>query len=334
MITRSGFLALALVAGTAGRARADRDDSIADPALNANTQELRVLLGPGTVSQGANDGFSFNGRAYRGDAVQLADGMVVNTLPLEAYLYSVVPREMTATWPAAALQAQAICARTYVLQRSNPQRAYDVVPSELDQVYAGIASETPAGRAAVDATNAMVLRYGDRFAHIAYSSCCGGHTESSTGAWGGAPIPYLNGVVCTTCTDAPYYRWNRALDLAAVTQAFAAELQPVAPLQALEQGSPDPSGRTRNFVLHGARGDVSIKGGTFRLRIGPRVLPSLLITKFEPSTEAPERIAIEGGGLGHGVGLCQWGARGRALEGASFSDILRFYFPGTEIEHD
>ena len=334
MITRASFLALALAAGTTVRARAVRDDGLADPASNASTQELRVLLGRGILSQHSGEGFTFNGRAYRGDAVQLAGGMVVNTLPLEAYLYSVVAREMTPSWPEAALQTQAVCARTYVLQRSNPLRAYDVVPSELDQVYEGVASETPSARAAVDATSAMVLRYGEGFAHIAYSSCCGGHTESSVDAWGGAAIPYLNGVLCTTCTDAPYYRWNRDLDLGAVAQAFTSELQPVAPLQALRQGGPDSSGRTRNFVLHGAHGDVSIKGTTFRLRIGPRVLPSLLITKFEPSTEAPERIAIEGGGLGHGVGLCQWGARGRALEGASFSDILRFYFPGTEIEHD
>jgi stage II sporulation protein D len=334
VISRGAFLALTLAASATVRARAAPGSSDADPALSANTQELRVLLGRGTVTGSSPDGFTFNERAYRGSATPLSDGTIVNTLPLEAYLYSVVPREMTPSWPPAALQAQAVCARTYVLARSNPQRAYDVVPSELDQVYAGIASETPAGRAAVDSTSAQVLRFGDGFARVMYSSCCGGHTESSTGAWGGVPIPYLSGIVCTTCTDSPYYRWNRALDLGAVAQVFASELQPVAPLQAVQQGVADASGRASDFVLHGAHGDVPIKGGAFRLRIGTRVLPSLLITQFEPSTEAPERIAIEGGGLGHGVGLCQWGARGRALEGASFTDILHFYFPGTEIEHD
>jgi stage II sporulation protein D len=334
VISRAAFLAIALAAGTSATPRPAAAQDQNDPAMNASTAQLRVLLGRGTVGPGPGDGFTFNGRRYRGVAAQLPDDSVVNTVSLEEYLYSVVPREMTPSWPAAALAAQAICARTYVLQRSNPQHAYDVVPSELDQVYEGIASETPAGRAAVDATSATVLRYRDSFARVAYSSCCGGHTESSIDAWGGVPIAYLNGVICTTCTDAPYYRWNRQIDLASVAQAFAVELQPVAPLQAIRSGTPDASGRSRDFVLHGAHGDVLIRGGTFRLRVGARVLPSLLITKFEPSTEAPERIAIEGGGLGHGVGLCQWGARGRALEGASFSDILRFYFPGTEIEHD
>lgn len=334
MITRRTFVTLSLAAASTARARARAPHDQYDPAMNASSAELRVLLGPGTLQAGSSDGFTFNGRAYRGSAAQLADGTVINTLPLEEYLYSVVPHEMSPSWPADALAAQAICARTYVLQRSNPQRPYDVVPSELDQIYTGVSAESLTGRAAVDASAGMVLRFGTGFAQAMYSSCCGGRTEASHDAWGGAPIQYLDGVICTTCTDSPYYRWNRELELSAVAEAFSSELQPVAPLQALSEEGVDASGRSRGFILQGQHGAIPVKGGTFRLRVGPRVLPSLLITKFQSSTEARERIVIEGGGLGHGVGLCQWGARGRAIEGASFSDILHFYFPGTEIEHD
>ena len=330
-MTRRTFVCAALAAAASAPAAAQNQY---DPAMNARSAELRVLLGRGALQAQGAEGFTFNGRAYRGTAAQLADGSVINTLSLEEYLYSVVPHEMSPSWPSAALAAQAICARTYVLQRSNPQRAYDVVPSELDQVYSGVASESAAGRAAVDSSAGMVLRFGAEFAQVMYSSCCGGHTESSHDLWGGAPVPYLSGVVCTTCTQSPYYRWNRELALAAVEQAFVQELQPIAPLEALTEAGVDNSGRIRGFILQGQHGTLPVRGGAFRLRVGPRVLPSLLIMNFEPSTEAPERIAIEGGGLGHGVGLCQWGARGRALEGASFSDILHFYFPGTEIEHD
>lgn len=333
MITRRAFV-LASMAAAAASARARADEF--DPALNAaaGAQALRVLLGPGVVANTPPSGFTFNGRSYRGSYSRMPDGSIVNTLRLEEYLYSVVPREMTPTWPDAALQAQAICARTYVLQRSNPQRGYDVVPSELDQVYGGIAQESPAARDAVDASAGLVLRYGSAFARVMYSSCCGGHTESASDAWGGPPIPYLAGTICRTCTDSPYYRWVRELDLGAVAAAFTRELTPVGPLQSLSEGACDPSGRARSIVIQGERGSLPIKGSTFRLRVGPRVLPSLLITKFEPVPEAPERIAIEGGGLGHGVGLCQWGARGLALQGAGSSEILNLYFPGTEIDHD
>jgi len=329
---RAGFIAAGLAAVAAARVRAQEFD----PAMGSTNgaAALRVLLGQGDVQATNARSFTFNGRAYRGTFTRLPDGSVVNTVLLEEYLYSVVPREMSPSWPAAALQAQAVCARTYVLQRSNPQRSYDVVPSELDQVYGGIAQESPAARAAVDASAGAVLRYGDGFARIMYSSCCGGHTEAANDAWGGAPIPYLGGVVCTTCTEAPYYRWSRELDVSAVAAAFASELQPIGTLSSVGEGTRDRSGRARTIVLQGELGTLPVNGSTFRLRIGPRVLPSLLFTKFQPDAEAAQRLVIEGGGLGHGVGLCQWGARGRAMQGASLSDILTFYFPGTTIDHD
>jgi stage II sporulation protein D len=330
VISRGTFLALSMAAAASGTVQAQSEF---DPAQDARQAELRVLLGRGVLTGVTPDGFTFEGRPYRGRAEQLTDGSVVNTLSVEEYLYSVVPREMTPSWPAAALQVQAICARTFVLQRSDPRRAYDVVPSELDQVYSGIASEMPAGRAAVDATSGLVLRYGDGFAMVMYSSCCGGHTEASSDAWGGVPAPYLGGVVCTTCTDSPYYRWQRALTLDRIGNAFAAEIAPIGPLQALAAGDRDASGRVRTFELRGQRGSISVKGTAFRIRVGPRTLPSLLISKIDAATEAPENLTIEGGGLGHGVGLCQWGARGLALAGASYSEILTFYFPGIVIDH-
>jgi stage II sporulation protein D len=331
VISRATFVALALAAAASGAAPAQSEF---DPAQNARDNQLRVLLGPGAIGATNAAGFVFNGRSYRGRASQLPDGNVVNTLSLEQYLYSVVPREMTPAWPAAALQAQAVCARTYVLQRSNPRRDYDVTPSELDQVYGGYGNETPLGRAAVDASAGMVLRYGNAFAQVLYSSCCGGHTEASSDAWGGPPFAYLGGVLCTTCTDSPYYRWHRELELSQIAAPFGDEVASIGALRTLAVGDRDASGRAREIVLQGTRGSERVRGSTFRLRVGPRVLPSLLLTKIDATAEAPERVVIEGGGLGHGVGLCQWGARGLALAGASVTDILKFYFPGTVIDHD
>lgn len=306
----------------------------ADPALSASAQALRVLLGRGDATALPGGGFSFQGRPYRGSFVRDAAGNIISTVGLEEYLYSVVPREMTPSWPSAALQAQAICARTYVLQRSSPRREYDLVPSEADQVYGGIASESPAGRAAVDATAARVLTFNDAFAQVMYSSCCGGHTEASSEAWGGAPLAYLQGVVCTHCTASPNYRWTRDIPLASVARAFASELAAYGTLRSVLPSVADSSGRLRTVELRCDTGSAFVKGTQFRLRVGARVVPSLLITTMTTSTEAPDHVRIEGGGLGHGVGLCQWGARGIALDGASPSDILNFYFPGTQIGHD
>ncbi len=330
---RATFIAAtAALAYTAAAARAQDEY---DPAMGttATTQRLRVLLGAGPVAPLPGGGFTFRGRAYRGRYYRAPNGEIVNLLSLEEYLYSVVSREMPPSWPAAALAAQAICARSYVLQRSSPRRAYDVVPSELDQVYDGTRGETASSRAAVDATGGMVLRYGGGFAQAEYSSCCGGHTEASSDAWGGTPIPYLEGVVCPYCTASPNYRWKRRIALPQVEASFAAEIAPYGAMTALAVSEADASGRAKMIELRCERGSAFVRGMDFRLRIGARVLPSLLISQIGNASQAG-RVRIAGGGLGHGVGLCQWGARGMALEGATPEAIIAFYFPGVTVTHD
>ena len=140
-VKRRHFLsAVAAAAGAAALPQTLRAQD--DPALSSETQALRVLLGTGRLQNIDAQTFLYEGRRYRGTAVILPEtGQVVSTVPVEQYLYSVVSREMPRSWPAEALQAQAILARTYVLQRSNPNRDYDLVTSEADQVYTGIDAE-------------------------------------------------------------------------------------------------------------------------------------------------------------------------------------------------
>jgi stage II sporulation protein D len=325
------FLVLGAAAFAYPRAVQAQDD--VDPAMSASAPALRVLLGSGDTGPGPDpNSFTFNGRIYRGTFNRTDDGQIVNVLPLESYLSSVVPHEMSPGWPSGALEAQAICARTYVLQRSNPQRYYDLVPSEIDQVYGGVASESPAGTAAVGATAGQVLRYGNAFAFVAYSSCCGGHTEASSEAWNGPVIPYLQGVVCTSCSDSPNYRWTASIDLDEIAQRFASELEPFGALHDVRITAQDASGRARAFELVADRGSATVKGTTFRLGVGTRVLRSLLIANA--NVQSGTSVVMNGGGLGHGVGMCQWGARGMALAGSSAQDILAAYFPGTALANE
>jgi stage II sporulation protein D len=316
-----------------GRAQHDTGDDKIDPASDTQTQALRVLLGKGDAQQVDGASFLFEGRRYRGTFAALPSGEIVTTVPLEHYLYSVVSREMPHSWPQAALQVQAIVARTYVLQRSSPSREYDLVPSEADQVYTGMDAEHPQSSAAVDATAGQVLRYGDAFAQVLYSSCCGGHTESNSDAWGGKPLAYLAGVQCTYCNASPWYTWSQDLPVQRVQDALSAQLGAIGPLRALALDSPDSSGRARFWNFTGDTGVARVKAGDVRRALGTRVLPSLLVRSLL-LTQADQRVTIEGGGLGHGVGLCQWGARGMALAGADARAILAYYYPGTGIGDD
>ncbi|HEV3152853.1 MAG TPA: SpoIID/LytB domain-containing protein [Candidatus Baltobacteraceae bacterium] len=315
----------------------DQNDKTADPASTSQTQALRVLLGKGQAQPADSGTFLYEGRRYRGTFAYTSDAEVVNTVALEQYLYSVVPREMPHTWPASALQAQAVVARTYVLQRSSPAHEYDLVPSEANQVYTGTDAEHPETTAAVDATSGQVLRFGNGFAQVLYSSCCGGHTESNADAWGGKLLQYLAGVTCTYCTDSPWYSWTKNVTFDDLESALAGRLSPVGALQSVTLQDPDPSGRARIWRFAGANGTADVSAKDVRRLLGTRTLPSLLVRKIAVDghpAQAQGALAIEGGGLGHGVGLCQWGARGMALTGSPARAILAFYYPGTGTGND
>ncbi len=308
-------------------------DDAGDPAQEAQSQALRVLLGQGQAQRAGDSTFFFAGRRYRGTFSSLPDGGVVNTVPLEQYLYSVVPREMPHSWPSQAIAAQAIVARTYVLQRSNPNGDYDLVPSEADQVYTGIDAEHSESTAAVDATAGQVVRYSGGFAQVLYSSCCGGHTEANGNAWGGSQLAYLNGVRCAYCSDSPWYSWTQAVPAQRLQDALAAQLRDVGEITGVTLDPPDPSGRARFWNFSGASGSQRVKASDVRRQLGTRALPSLLVRSIA-FAQADRSVTIEGGGLGHGVGLCQWGARGLALTGADARAILAYYYPGTGIGND
>lgn len=328
MMNRVEFLAAA--AAFAVRPRQESDTL--DPASESQSQSLRVLLGSGSAQRVDQTSFVFEGRRYRGSYTVTADGQIVNTVPLEQYLYGVVAREMPPSWPKAALQVQAIVARTYVLQRSNPNRAYDLVPSEADQVYTGMDGEHAESSAAVDATTGTVLRYGDGFAQVLYSSCCGGHTESNADAWGGRALPYLAGVRCGYCTQSPWYAWSKSLALEWLQRALEPRLGALDGVESIALDDADASGRAQSWTFASSGRSVEIKAEDVRRLLGTRVLPSLLVHAVR--VQADRSVRIEGGGLGHGVGLCQWGARGMALTGADAPAILAYYYPGTGIGND
>lgn len=333
MMRRRTFMHLSgtgLLFALPGRAFARDPES--DPASGSDQSSLRVLLGHGNAQRIDDQTFSYNGRRYRGRFDYSETREVISTVPVEQYLYSVVSREMPRSWPDAALQAQAVAARTYVLQRSNPKRNYDVVTSESDQVYTGIDAESPATTAAVDASAGKVLRYNNAFATIAYSSCCGGHTEAAADAWsGGSKAAYLQGVRCPNCTDSPWYHWSNSFDLDHVKGALGDRIASLGGIETIEIGDRDPSGRARFVTIQGPSGETHVNGSDFRHALGTRDIPSVLLHSItmNEDDQGVRKVRVDGGGLGHGVGLCQWGARGLARNDASAEDILNFYFPGT-----
>lgn len=299
----------------------------------AASHQVRVLLSRGGYATPQTlDAwhFAWNGRTYRGayGTVALADGRsaLVNTLPLDAYLYGVLSKEVGASWAPSAQQAQAIVARTYALLKLRPEKAYDVTPGDADQNYGGIESETVEGRAAVDATAGVIVTYDGLPAHVTYSSCCGGRTADAGDVWD-TPYPYLRSIVDPNCANAPNYAWQADVSVAVVEGALGKQLASCGPVRAVSLRADDPAARPRAIEFLGTSSTFEAPVARFRTSVSPTIVRS---TYLRAAALAPDgkTISLSGTGRGHGVGLCQWGTRFLGQGGMSPEDIVAFYFPG------
>jgi SpoIID/LytB domain protein len=241
---------------------------------------------------------------YRGSIrvlVQSATRLsVVNDVPLEEYLGGVVPVEMPSTWPAAALQAQAIAARSYAARRLRPGVSYfDVPDNSTSQIYRGIKAEKATTNAAIAATASTVMMAGTTIANALFHSIAGGATESNenvyTSASGrrtGRPVSYLRGASDraedNTAFDAkaPYATWlTRTYSRAQLSAMFAADRRTnVGDLIALDLRDRGISGRLVSVTLIGSAGSRTVSGEIFRAVFNarrPRSDPSLRSTLLD-----------------------------------------------------
>jgi stage II sporulation protein D len=182
----------------------------ADLVVNGQTLTSPLTFTPGTSP------LLVNKAPYRGKLIVLSNGkrlQVVNAVPLESYVLGVVGREMPSNWPAAALEAQAVAARSYALAELEnvvTARPFDLYSDTRSQVYGGIDAESPPVTAAVHATARQVVLYGGKVATTYFSSSSGGRTVSAGEAWG-KPVPYLVSVEDPYDTLSPYHDWGPVL---------------------------------------------------------------------------------------------------------------------------
>jgi stage II sporulation protein D len=297
---------------------------------------LRVLLASGTFAPPQPlDGwhFGWDGHTYRGTfrTLMLPGGQtgLINDVPLDAYLYGVLGREISASWAPGAQQAQAIVSRTYALGKIRPEKPYDVVASGGDQHYGGIESESVEVRAAIDATAGTIVTFDSAPARVAYSACCGGRTAAAADAWR-TPYPYLTSVVDPNCADMPDFAWTAEVPRDDVERALARRQGDIGTLAAVRLDLPDPSARPAGIAFVGSAATVESSVADVRNALGPTLLRSTFVRAAQLDARG-ERVSFAGTGRGHGVGLCQWGARTLGERGRAAAEIVAFYFPGTAL---
>ena len=300
-----------------------------------------------------------NGRRYRGRiAVSTSRGgglTVVNRLGLEGYVAGVVGPEIgpRRADEVEAVLAQAVVSRSFALKNRGRWESlgFDAYADTRDQVYLGVAVETPQVWSAVRQTGGQVVRYNGDVIDAYFHSTCGYRTAPVEDAFATVQRrPYLRSVSDERgggryyCDISPRFRWREEWDgskLRAILSRTLAARMPIAGdgLQRITDVSvtrTTSSGRVGELRIVFERGDIRIPGPDVRTVLRPdadRILGSsgfqLTVSKSDGQVT---RLVAAGAGSGHGVGMCQWGAIGRARDGQDYRKILSTYFPGTKIE--
>ena len=254
--------------------------------------------------------------------------LLVNELPMEEYVGGTVRGEASERWPAEALRALAVVARTYAVyqQGRGAGKAFHLVAGIQDQNFAGWVEEGSPAREAARTTAGQVLTWGGRVFPTFYHSDSGGFTEAPRGVFSGE-VPPLPGVRDEFSMDSPNYTWTVTIPLAVIGERLrrgGLDVGQVSGLTILERS---PSFRVARMTVEHSRGTSTLRGADFRRLIGYDALKSTL---FVPTTHNGA-VRFEGRGWGHGVGLSQFGAKGMADRGYTYSQILEHYYPGTTL---
>lgn len=289
------------------------------------------LNGPARIKTNDQNCVKVNGRSYRGFIwVDIRNDLllVINHVGLEEYLYSVLPLEVSPSWPEHALKAQAVAARTYALyHRVKRQReTYDVFSTTSSQVYGGKQVEQPVTQNAVDLTKGLILTYDGKIVLALYHANSGGQTERVDDVWGGR-LPYLSNIEDEFSTNQPGFSWEKTLSVDELQKRLKKFGLPVSSIVDIIPVEKAVSGRIKKLQIYQDKDSFYLTGNSFRLIVGPSEVKS---SNFEVKREK-KKFIFKGNGYGHGVGMSQWGAYEMAKRGNDFKKILRFYYPGTNI---
>jgi stage II sporulation protein D len=243
---------------------------------------------------------------------------ITNKVSKQKYTTIVVSSETPHKWPAEALKAQAILTQTRLLAKNTI-----LLDSTQDEAYLGEEYIRPEVEEAVKQVWNKVLTYKNKPIEVYYHSTCAGQTSSSKlfNTHNKKLLPYLNGVNCNFCLHSPFWQTK---EISIPNQIFQTKMK----LNNLQLIQSDKAGRPLLFATNTSS---SIEAYKLWLLIGQQLgwdkVPG---TNFK-ITQNHNSIIIQSKGAGHGVGLCQWGAAEQAKQGRNYTEILKYYFPGTEI---
>lgn len=276
-----------------------------------------------------------NNKTYRG-FIEIVNNApksftVVEVLPLDQYIYGIIKHEISHKWPEDAIKAQVVVARTYALKSlgKHGSEGYDLCPTTHCQVYGGYESEDSISNRYVDETQSEILTYNGESISTPYHGLCGGRTEEPRFVWESkVRVPYLQSKRCQFCKNAKRYHWEASVERLKIESVLSANGFSVGKISNIKVTKRSTSGRVAEIkIVHKGRENIALKGNKFRLMMGADFIRS---TNFKIKKNKNTYV-FTGTGWGHGVGMCQEGAKVMAERGYTYKKILSFYYPGTEV---
>ncbi|OGR82951.1 MAG: hypothetical protein A2901_00185 [Elusimicrobia bacterium RIFCSPLOWO2_01_FULL_54_10] len=257
--------------------------------------------------------------------------LVIEKVILDDYVKRILPNEVSPGWPPEALKAQAVASRTFALRSLNRHQSqgYNLCATVHCQVFGGLESEADTTNQAVDDTHNEILLYKDKPAGTFFFSNCGGRTADPADVWNNSESPpYLKPIRCKFCKSGKHHEWEASLSeddlVAALVRSHFSVVPPLRSIRTDFKG-----GRAKTVWVRHAGGETQMISGKFRAAVGANLIRSAYFTKIKKVRDGFE---FRGKGWGHGVGLCQEGANGMALQGWRYKKILKFYYPGTNLQ--
>jgi stage II sporulation protein D len=298
----------------------------------------------------------YDGKRYRGNIECDANGdsgskiRVFNLIDIESYLKGVLPGEIGERTEDEyeAAKAQAIAARTYAIWRLSSQRDDKHLKNSIDdQVYLGAGAELPLLNKAVEETEGLIMTYDGRPIAAYYHAVCGGSTAPIEKVWDSEKLPYLKGCVDGDyCQWAKTFFWNETFDAKQLHDNISAYLNKQGELPKKGFGKITSIKFEKDFSI-GRMIEMKIKTTTGEFKIESDQIRRALKRPSSPGSILPSTrfnaqvlkskgsisgLEIVGAGNGHGIGMCQCGAIGRARSGANYEEILNTYYSDIVIE--
>jgi stage II sporulation protein D len=286
-----------------------------------------------------NNRLVFQDKEYEGSClIHVRENKIflINLVPLETYIYSVLHSESWPGWPCEVNKAFAIASRSYaaaeMVEARKKGKLYDIKNTNIHQTYAGH-HKTYAGhytqrsfQEAVESTAGLILTHKRQPIVAMFDSCCGGIVPAHMHGVDFVKAPYLaRNIACTYCKDSKLYRWKLEINHSDLEALFAKQNLVKGALHDVSVAKKDKAGIVHELSVHGSKGTVSLSGKKLYSLLKPLKSFSYAVRK------QGKKIIFEGPGFGHHLGMCQWGAKNMTDRGFTHLQVLNFYYPNVQF---